>query len=178
MAAPAAPDDVLDAAVLDELAQLGMGETFEREFIAQCLSDATASVASIERVGANGDWDALREHAHALKGVASNVGLLRVAALSGEMMGLAEWQLAREWRQHAGTLRERLRQVPPVLLVGLGAVLAALLVWGGVEAYRTYDYVQHDNDFCLSCHLMVDPYERFARSAHADLGCNHEHAHA
>ena len=103
-------DDVLDAAVLDELAQLGMGETFEREFIAQCLSDATASVASIERVGANGDWDALREHAHALKGVASNVGLLRVAALSGEMMGLAEWQLAREWRQHAGTLRERLRQ--------------------------------------------------------------------
>ncbi|HSK19928.1 MAG TPA: hypothetical protein VK912_12330 [Longimicrobiales bacterium] len=71
--------------------------------------------------------------------------------------------------------RERLRQVPPVLLVGLGAVLAALLVWGGVEAYRTYDYVQHDNDFCLSCHLMVDPYERFARSAHADLGCKSCH---
>ena len=65
----------------------------------------------------------------------------------------------------------RLRRMPPVVLVGIGAVVAVLLVWGGVEAYRTYDYVQHDNEFCLSCHLMVEPYERFARSAHADLGC-------
>ena len=37
--------------------------------------------------------------------------------------------------------------------------------------YRMYDYVQHDNDFCLGCHLMVDPYERFARSEHRGLGC-------
>ena len=42
--------------------------------------------------------------------MASNVGLVRLAALSGELMRLAEWQLAREWRQHVGTLRERLRQ--------------------------------------------------------------------
>ena len=66
---------------------------------------------------------------------------------------------------------DRVRRMPPAALVGLGAVIAVLLVWGGVEAYRTYDYVQHDNEFCLSCHLMVEPYERFARSAHADLGC-------
>src|SRR5690606_26752475 len=59
----------------------------------------------------------------------------------------------------------------PLLLVLLAAGLGAGLVWGGVALYRTYDYVQHDNDFCLSCHLMVDPYERFARSAHRDLGC-------
>jgi nitrate/TMAO reductase-like tetraheme cytochrome c subunit len=61
--------------------------------------------------------------------------------------------------------------MPPALLVAMGAGLAVLLVWGGIEAYRTYDYVQHDNEFCLSCHLMVEPYERFARSAHAELGC-------
>ncbi|HEU5210757.1 MAG TPA: hypothetical protein VFU06_15285 [Longimicrobiales bacterium] len=65
----------------------------------------------------------------------------------------------------------RIRRTPPVLLVALGAGLAAGLVWGGVELYRTYDYIQHDNDFCLSCHLMVDPFERFSRSAHRDLGC-------
>jgi hypothetical protein len=65
----------------------------------------------------------------------------------------------------------RIRRIPPVLLVIVAAALAALMVWGSVEAYRTYQFVQHDNDFCLSCHLMVDPYERFARSAHADLGC-------
>lgn len=34
-----------------------------------------------------------------------------------------------------------------------------------------YNYVQHDNEFCLTCHLMADPYDRFARSQHRDLGC-------
>lgn len=103
-------DGALDGAVLDELAQLGMGDGFEREFIEQCIADAGASIDALERAADASDWDALREHAHALKGVASNVGLVRVAALSGEVMRLAEWQLAREWRQHVGTLRERLRQ--------------------------------------------------------------------
>ncbi len=41
----------------------------------------------------------------------------------------------------------------------------------GLYAYRTYDYVQHDNDFCVSCHLMEVPFEEFARSAHRGLGC-------
>jgi nitrate/TMAO reductase-like tetraheme cytochrome c subunit len=57
----------------------------------------------------------------------------------------------------------------------MGAGVAALMVWAGIEAYRVYDYVQHDNEFCLSCHLMKDPYERFARSAHSELGCKSCH---
>jgi two-component system sensor histidine kinase RpfC len=103
-------DGALDNAVLDELAQLGMGDGFEREFIAQCLADAAASIVALEQAAEGGQWDAVRDQAHALKGVASNVGLVRLAALSGELMRLADWQLAREWRQHAGTLRDRLRQ--------------------------------------------------------------------
>jgi nitrate/TMAO reductase-like tetraheme cytochrome c subunit len=69
----------------------------------------------------------------------------------------------------------RIRRIPPVLLLVLAAGVAALMVWGSVEAYRTYQFVQHDNEFCLSCHLMVDPYERFARSEHAELGCKSCH---
>lgn len=56
-------------------------------------------------------------------------------------------------------------------LAVIGVAIAASVGAGGYYAYQTYDYVQHDNDFCLSCHLMVDPYERFARSAHRGLGC-------
>ena len=100
----------LDGALLDELPHLGMGDGFEREFIEQCIADAGASIDAVVRAADASHWDALREHGHALKGVASNVGLVRVAALSGEVMRLAEWQLAREWRPHVGTLHERLRQ--------------------------------------------------------------------
>jgi nitrate/TMAO reductase-like tetraheme cytochrome c subunit len=68
-------------------------------------------------------------------------------------------------------IRDRVFRLPPAALVGLAAVLIGVVSVGGVLLYRTYSYVQHDNDFCLSCHLMRNPYERFSRSAHRDLGC-------
>lgn len=55
--------------------------------------------------------------------------------------------------------------------IALVVVTAVGVGLAGYYAYETYDYVEHDNDFCLSCHLMEDPYERFARSAHRDLSC-------
>lgn len=68
-------------------------------------------------------------------------------------------------------LMKRILALPTAWL----AALFVLVILGGtgasIAAYRTYDYVQHDNDFCLSCHLMVEPYELFAQSAHRDLGC-------
>lgn len=54
-----------------------------------------------------------------------------------------------------------------VLLITSGGAVTA----GGVMAYRTWDWVEHDNDFCMSCHLMAEPYELFAESAHRELGC-------
>ena len=53
---------------------------------------------------------AVRDHAHALKGVSSNLGLVRLAAASSEWMRLPEWQLSREWRVRFGVLRERMAQ--------------------------------------------------------------------
>ena len=104
------PDDVLDPAVLAELSGLGMGMEFEREFISQCLQDAEGCINGIEQAGNREDWEALRDHAHALKGVASNLGLIRLTTTSGDLMRLAAWQLSREWRQRVQALRERLVQ--------------------------------------------------------------------
>lgn len=56
------------------------------------------------------------------------------------------------------------------LLAG-ASVFGLIVMLASVGMYRAYDYVQHDNNFCVSCHLMVEPYERFKRSAHRELGC-------
>lgn len=63
------------------------------------------------------------------------------------------------------------RGLPPALLVAVALVGAAVVAGGGYYAYQTYDYIEHDNEFCISCHLMVEPYEAFAQSAHRGLGC-------
>ncbi|GAB2616904.1 ATP-binding protein [Novilysobacter erysipheiresistens] len=99
-------DGVLDSSVLDELCALGMGDTFEREFIRQCLRDAEDCYSSLAEAGERRDWEPVREQAHALKGVASNLGLIQLAAASGELMRLPEWQLGREWRQRLSNVGE------------------------------------------------------------------------
>ena len=74
-----------------------------------------------------------------------------------------------------GRIRRWLGALSLPSLIALAVVVAGLTGTGGYYAYQTYDFVEHDNEFCLSCHLMVDPYERFARSAHQDLGCKDCH---
>jgi two-component system sensor histidine kinase RpfC len=97
-AEPSTAGNILDPRVLEELTSLGMGKAFETTFIAQCISDAEQCLLKFESFGADEQWDQIREQAHALKGVASNLGLVRVVSVSGEVMRLSEWQLAREWR--------------------------------------------------------------------------------
>lgn len=68
-------------------------------------------------------------------------------------------------------VKSRLERLGPGGLALLGLVTFVTVGGGGYYAYQTYDYVQHDNDFCMSCHLMSDPYEQFGQSAHRGLGC-------
>ncbi|OOW60874.1 hybrid sensor histidine kinase/response regulator [Xanthomonas campestris pv. leeana] len=112
---PALSGVVLDPAVLDELAELGMGKEFEREFIQQCLSDAAACVVQLGKAAADQDWERLREHAHAVKGVSSNLGLVGLAEQGGELMRLSEAQLRAEWRQRLEQLNHGLVQGREVL---------------------------------------------------------------
>jgi hypothetical protein len=70
-----------------------------------------------------------------------------------------------------GRLRDLAARQPVLILIAVGLLGAGGVSAGGYYAYRTYDYVQHDNDFCMSCHLMAEPFELFAQSAHRGLGC-------
>ncbi len=107
---PPVTDGVLDTSVLDELASLGMGEGFEREFIRQCLQDADVAMRQAHVAGEAGQWNPLRDHAHAIKGVTSNLGLERAANRAGELMRMADWQLKAEWRQRLAVLAVTLKE--------------------------------------------------------------------
>jgi two-component system sensor histidine kinase RpfC len=100
--------EVLDPVVLDELSSLGMGDAFEKEFIIQCLRDADECIGALSSALERGDTSNMREHAHALKGVSSNLGLVKLAEASGEMMRLPEQQVAREWRSRLAALNSNL----------------------------------------------------------------------
>lgn len=104
----AVADGRFDPSVLDELSSLGMGEDFINKFVAQCTEDAMKCLGRIETAGKADDASALRDHAHALKGVAGNLGLVRVASISGELMRVPEWQLRRDWKQRLGQLVQEL----------------------------------------------------------------------
>jgi two-component system sensor histidine kinase RpfC len=110
-----AADRAFDARVLDELGAFGMGADFEREFIAQCLRDADGCLVAFSAAAEASNWEQAREQAHALKGVAGNLGLNLLAAAGGDIMRLPDWELAGQWRQRFSLLGERLTQGRAVL---------------------------------------------------------------
>ncbi|MFL6592336.1 MAG: ATP-binding protein [Luteimonas sp.] len=110
-----AGEDVFDSTVLDELSALGLGNNFEREFIAQCMRDADGCIEALTDAGRLSDWEAMREQAHALKGVAGNLGLVKLASVAGELMRLAERQVAEEWPTRLRGLGERLAEGRKIL---------------------------------------------------------------
>lgn len=104
-----APDGILDITVLEELASLGMGKNFEAEFIRQCLSDAESCIAAMSGDAQACDWNQLREHAHATKGVASNLGLVLLAEQGGELMSMSDAQIKSEWQMRVNQLQHNLQ---------------------------------------------------------------------
>jgi hypothetical protein len=95
-------DGMLDASVLDEFLAIGMGPAFERQFHRPVRGGCQMAADGMRMSGEAADWEQVHEHAHAMKGVAGNLGLLQLAALAGqELMRLADWQ---NWRANgAGT---------------------------------------------------------------------------
>ena len=72
------------------------------------------------------------------------------------------------------------------IVVAMGARLArhwraalvvsvVLLGAGSVAGFKAYHFIEHDNRLCLGCHLMDDPWKRFANSAHSKIECHDCH---
>ncbi len=125
--AEVAPSPMLDfdSSVLDELASLGLGIEFEREFIGQCISDLSGILREMEMARAIKAWDAVREHAHSIKGVAANAGLARMANVAAAVVRAPDWRLVAEGGGAMIELRDAFAQGREKLVDRLAAHEAA-----------------------------------------------------
>jgi two-component system, sensor histidine kinase RpfC len=116
------------ASVLEELAGMGLGEQFLREFVEQCLRDISRCMSQLQSASANADYDGMRESAHALRGVAENIGAIRLVERCRLVMRIDSVQLAKQAAHLTRdldalveqTAREVHAQLPQLLNPGLG----------------------------------------------------------
>jgi two-component system sensor histidine kinase RpfC len=86
----------INSAVLEELAAMQLGEGFLREFVEQCIKDGNACLADLRGQCGRRAWAEARETAHALKGIAENLGAQLVAERCQQLMRAGDEALAPE----------------------------------------------------------------------------------
>lgn len=86
--APAAAAPSHNPDTLRELAGMGLGDEFLRDFVEQCLRDIGRSMSGLQQAAAAGDYEAIREHAHAMRGVAESIGAMPLVDRCRQLMQL------------------------------------------------------------------------------------------
>lgn len=107
-AAPGEAGVVISQRMLDELHELGMGDGFVGNFLGECLRDAVQCTTEMEAAGRSASWDLFRDHCHALKGVASHMGAIKLGAEASDAMRMTNWELNTKWRSGLERLRQQI----------------------------------------------------------------------
>jgi len=87
--------------------------------------------------------------------------------------GLVVWYLVRRRAAIRAWLASRSRGVTVALVAGAAVLVVAMVGMGTA----TWNYTQHSNDFCTSCHVMHPAYGKFAstENKHGQLSCHDCH---
>jgi hypothetical protein len=56
--------------------------------------------------------------------------------------------------------------------ISITVIVVIAISVGGFFLARFYDYMQHDPEFCNSCHLMEESWDRWATSKHQEIECH------
>lgn len=105
---PTATLATFDVEMLEELSQLDLGTEFVHQFVSEGVRDARSALVSLKQSAAAAEWGEVRDHAHALKGVAGNLGANRLATMASEVMTLSSARLELEWSSRCELLRAEL----------------------------------------------------------------------
>jgi CheY-like chemotaxis protein/HPt (histidine-containing phosphotransfer) domain-containing protein len=97
-------DAQISRQIIDEFRELLLGESFIRAFIDECLDDSERCIRELEKCGRSSEWTLFRDHCQALKGVAGNMGAVRLAQSASAWMICANSELSRNWKSSIGEL--------------------------------------------------------------------------
>jgi len=82
------------SSVLQELAAMNFGQDFLEDFVEQCLRDLGRAMPQLRKAAVDADWDEMRDVAHAMRGVAENIGSTRLVERCRHIMKLGSPQLS------------------------------------------------------------------------------------
>jgi len=89
--------------------------------------------------------------------------------IAGVLLALvALWLLWRRRRAAVSWLLSR----PRSMKLGLTAAAGVLVVAFAGTGAAGFHYIDHNNGFCTGCHVMAEPFRRFAGSKHDSLECH------
>lgn len=111
------------SAVLEELAGMQLGGGFLREFVDQCVRDADGCLLRMRERLAARDWSECRESAHALKGIAENLGAQALSERCRKILLASDDGLARDlprWLMELDTQRDLMAEQARQQLLRLG----------------------------------------------------------
>ncbi len=67
------------------------------------------------------------------------------------------------------------RRRPKKITIPVTVVIVVAVSLGGYYFIRFYDYMQNNPNFCKSCHIMEESWDRWTTSEHRDVGCHSCH---
>jgi hypothetical protein len=97
------------------------------------------------------------------------VGLL-IGVTAGVLLARLLWKSRGDIRAWL-TTRSRIGKLA---LAGSLVLVLAVAAWGGTTSWN---YMEHENEFCMGCHIMEGPWNKFALEAgkHGELTCHDCH---
>lgn len=112
----ATPAGDVDISVLRELRELDQGDGFLENYMLECRRDIGRCLDAMGQAVEQENWNDFRDHAHAFKGVAGNIGLVALAQQAGDAMQMPDWQLAREARTRCRTMVDQVERLQATLV--------------------------------------------------------------
>ncbi len=117
----AVPVEYIDSRAIDSLREVSDDPAFLAEMISVGITDMERLGRELIVAIESGDIEAVRHHAHALKGVSLNLGAKRLATLAGRLMTIDSEEL----KKSAGQWRLGIRDDTQASIEGLRAVQVA-----------------------------------------------------